>query len=254
MKNEPIIPEDGLVSTSHSTDAATINWFHSFQLPDGRSIEGVKSLDILLSEADIFFGDDLCGKTVLDVGAWDGFFSFEAERRGAARVLATDHFCWSGSGWGTRQGFDFIHHNLNSGVESLDVDVLALDPQVLGQFDLVLLLGVLYHVKDPYGCLEAAARMCADHLVIETVTALASETLPAMRLYKPGELGGDPTNFWAPNVPALELMLSNFGFTRIEVSPSPVSRSHPLNQGAGGFLRPKVKKDASHRTIIHAWR
>lgn len=253
MTSETLMSDDGMASTE-SADPATINWFHSFQLPDGRNIEGIKPLDILRSEADKFFPADLSGKTVLDIGAWDGFFSFEAERRNAARVLATDHFCWSGSGWGTRQGFDFIHRNLNSNVESVDVDVLALDPQVLGQFDVVLLLGVLYHVKDPYSCLEAAARMCADHLIIETVTALASETLPAMRLYKPGELGGDPTNFWAPNVPALELMLSNFGFTRIEAIPSPVSSSHPLNGYVGGFLRPKVKKEASHRTIIHAWR
>ncbi|HUT33828.1 MAG TPA: hypothetical protein VNE39_10125 [Planctomycetota bacterium] len=38
--------------------------------------------------------EDLTGKSVLDVGAWDGAFSFEAERRGAARVLATDRYAW----------------------------------------------------------------------------------------------------------------------------------------------------------------
>ncbi len=180
------------VSASHQLDSADIQWFHSFELPDGRKIDGIKNLDGQRAEADLFFTDDLSGKSVLDIGAWDGFFSFEAERRGADRVLATDHFCWSGPGWGTRNGFDYMHRTLGSRVESLDVDVLSLDAAALGQFDVVLFLGVLYHVKDPYSALEAAASMCSDHLVIETVTALPAETLPAMRLYTPGELGGTP--------------------------------------------------------------
>ena len=48
----------------------------------------------------------LDGRTVLDVGAWDGFYSFEMERRGAAKVLATDHFCWGGNGWASQDGFN----------------------------------------------------------------------------------------------------------------------------------------------------
>jgi tRNA (mo5U34)-methyltransferase len=237
-----------------AADGQDIRWFHSFELPGGRHIEGIKPLAIQRAEADLFFTESLSGKTVLDIGAWDGFFSFEAERRGAARVLATDHFCWSGPGWGTRDGFNFMHRQLDSQVESLDVDVLALDPAALGQFDIVLFLGVLYHVKDPYSCLEAAAGMCSNHLIVETVTALPLESLPAMRLYKPGELGGDPTNFWAPNVPALEVMLESFGFSNVKAMPSPVSLGHPLKQGRGLQLRSKGSQAATHRTIIHAWR
>lgn len=235
-------------------DPADIRWFHSFELPDGRAFEGIKPLTIQQAEAALFFAKGVEGKTVLDIGAWDGFFSFEAERRGAARVLATDHFCWSGPGWGTRSGFDYMHRTLQSRVESLDVDVLELDPTALGQFDVVMFLGVLYHVKDPYSCLEAAARMCSDHLIVETVTALPLETIPAMRLYKPGELGGDPTNFWAPNVPALRVMLDTFGFSKIEAVPSPVSHAHPLKQRRSLSLKSRGRKTATHRTIIHAWR
>jgi len=234
--------------------AADVRWFHSFDLPDGTRIEGIKPLNILKAEADLLFPESLVGKSVLDIGAWDGFFSYEAERRGAKRVLATDHFCWSGPGWGTRDGFDFIHSVLESHVESQDVDVVDLDPSLMGQFDMVLFLGVLYHVKDPYRCLEVAARMTSDHLVIETVTALAHEELPAMRLYKPGELGNDPTNFWAPNVPALEVMLRTFGFSRIEAIPSPVSPENPLKQSPRLGIRSKAQRSASYRTIIHARR
>lgn len=239
------------MSTKNS--ARDIVWFHSFEMPDGEQIDGIKALEVQRREAELYFAHGVQGKSVLDIGAWDGFFSFEAERRGAARVLATDHFCWSGPGWGTRDGFDFMHRTLGSRAESLDVDVLALDPAALGQFDIVLFLGVLYHVKDPYSCLEAAARMCSDHLIIETVTALPLEPLPAMRLYKPGELGNDPTNFWAPNVAALQVMLETFGFSKVEAIASPVSTSHPLNRSRG-LLRSRVSNNATYRTIIHAWR
>lgn len=235
-------------------DSTSVRWFHSFDLPGTHRIDGIKPLEILREEADLIFDADMAGKSVLDIGAWDGYFSFEAERRGAARVLATDHFCWSGPGWGTKDGFDFIHRTVESRVETLDVDVMDLSPASLGQFDIVLFLGVLYHVKDPYACLEAAARMCADHLIIETVTALPFESVPAMRLYKPGELGNDPTNFWAPNIPALEVMLDTFGFARIEAIPSPISRSHPLHKKGPSAFRRRGNNNATYRTIIHAYR
>lgn len=240
--------------TAELIDTTSVRWFHSFELPGSQRIDGIKSLNILRAEADLFFNEDVAGKSVLDIGAWDGYFSFEAERRGAARVLATDHFCWSGPGWGTKDGFDLIHRALESRVETLDVDVMGLSPASLGDFDIVLFLGVLYHVKDPYACLEAAARMCKNHLIIETVTALPLETIPAMRLYRPGELGDDPTNFWAPNISALEVMLDTFGFSKVEAIPSPVSQSHPLNKKSTPSFRRRVDNNGTYRTIIHAYR
>jgi tRNA (mo5U34)-methyltransferase len=235
------------------SEVSGVRWFHSFDL-NGIEVSGIKPLGILKAEADLIFRKSIADKNVLDIGAWDGFFSFEAERRGAGRVLATDHFCWSGPGWGSKDGFNCMHRLLNSNIESLDIDVTALDPSELGTFDVVLFLGVLYHVKDPYACLEAAARMCSDHLVIETVTALPHESLPAMRLYRPGELGDDPTNFWAPNVPALQTMLSSFGFSKVEALPSPVSTDHPLLKKPGRYGRKKINPNGNYRTIVHAWR
>src|SRR4029450_3181963 len=87
---------------------------------------------------------DLTGREVLDIGAWDGFFSFAAERRGAARVLATYSFPWGGRGWGTRAGFDLARAALGSHVEDAEVDVMDLDPAALGTFDVVLVLGGRY--------------------------------------------------------------------------------------------------------------
>ena len=84
---------------------AKIRWFHSIDLGSGIVTPGY---DPSTAERAKGYGipEDLRGKSVLDIGAWDGFFSFEAERRGASRVVAVDSYCWSGPGWGTKAGFE----------------------------------------------------------------------------------------------------------------------------------------------------
>jgi tRNA (mo5U34)-methyltransferase len=79
-----------------------IRWYHTIDLGDGVVTRGVDDTPLRLAR--IGLPDSLAGLSVLDIGAWDGFFSFEAERRGAARVLATDHYSWHGVGWGTGKG------------------------------------------------------------------------------------------------------------------------------------------------------
>ena len=226
-----------------------LRWFHSFQFPDGEQVAGIKPLTSLRQEADVILGGNLAGRRVLDIGAWDGFFSFEAERRGAAEVLATDHFCWSGEGWGDKRGFDHAHARFASRVRSVDLPVEAHRPEELGQFDTVLLLGVLYHVKDPYRTLEAAAAMSTDRLVIETVTALHHDPVPAMRLFSDLELDRDPTNFWAPNVLAIREMCARFGFSRFTVLPESLDHG-----GWKSVLRRFRRKDAYRRVVVHAQR
>ena len=81
-----------------------IKWFHSIDLGNGIITPGqVKTFQKVKT---IGIPENLEGKTVLDIGAWDGYFSFEAEKRGAKRVLATDSFIWSGEGWSSKKGFE----------------------------------------------------------------------------------------------------------------------------------------------------
>ena len=215
-----------------------IQWFHSFDFGDGRRANGVKSLERLQDEAELIFMEGIKGKTVLDIGAWDGYFSFEAERRGAARVLATDHFCWSGPGWGTKAGFDHAHKKLHSRVESRDVEVFALDPREFGVFDIVLFLGVLYHLKNPLGGLEQVFKMTGEMAIIETQTDELENPAPVMRFYLGRELANDPTNFWAPNLICLENMLREVGFKRFKYCETP-NANQPRGRG---------------RSIVHAWK
>jgi len=191
---------------------------------------------------------------VLDVGAWDGFFSFEAERRGAARVLATDDFSWSGGGWGTQDGFRLAHEALGSKVEDLRVDPLDLSVERVGTFDVVFLFGVLYHVRNPLLVLERVAPVCKDLLIVETyVDQRMGEDYPAMVFYPGSELSNDPTNWWGPNACCVEAMLHTVGFPNVETvwgaseKPSLTSRRHRL----GRMLRPGKK---GTRVTFHARR
>jgi tRNA (mo5U34)-methyltransferase len=198
----------------------------------------------------------LDGKTVLDVGAWDGFFSFEAERRGAARVLATDSFAWRGDGWGSKAGFDLAREALHSKVEDVTIDVLELSPDRIGVFDVVLCLGVLYHMRHPMLAMERVFSVTGDQLILETHVDLLTLPRPAIALYPHGELDGDPTSWCGPNPAAVEAMLEAVGFRRVKL----VSRYSLLRTVTGGVLT-RIRKGNQalvtlerSRMVFHAWR
>src|SRR5579862_4634511 len=89
-------------------------WWHSFDLPDGCRIDGVCSMEGLRRRIEVQpVAQDLRGARVLDIGAWDGWYSFEMERRGA-QVLAID--CWD------NPRFHQIHSVLKSHVEYRQMD------------------------------------------------------------------------------------------------------------------------------------
>ena len=195
--------------------AADIRWFHSIELAPGFKTPG---LDDTAQRVDILRLPDLRGKSVLDVGAWDGFFSFECERRGAERVLATDSFAWGGENWSDKRGFELAREALQSKVEDRHVDVLELSPEAVGgKFDVVLCLGVLYHMKHPLLMCERIFSVTGGMAVIETHVDMTWTRRPAAAFYPSHELGLDPTNWWGPNVPAVVGMLKAAGFSRVEV-------------------------------------
>ncbi|MCF3652127.1 DUF1698 domain-containing protein [Synoicihabitans lomoniglobus] len=198
-----------------------IRWFHRIDLGHGVITPGLDDTPTKLAR--IQLPPSLTGKSVLDVGAWDGFFSFEAERRGAKRVVAVDSYCWSGEGWADKSGFELAHAQLNSNVESVYAEVLDIEPELVGQHDIVLFLGVLYHLRHPLLALEKMAAVTRDCLILETKVDLLHLGPPAMAFYNGTELNRDPTNWWAPNLPGLLAMLRAVGFSRFEVVSKPKS-------------------------------
>jgi tRNA (mo5U34)-methyltransferase len=202
-------------------DVAAIRWYHRMDLGHGIVTPGWNDPAYTLRR--LHLPASLAGKTVLDVGAWDGFYSFEAERRGAARVVATDHFCWGHGGPGTRAGFDLAHRALGSRVEAMEVDVLDLGPERVGTFDVVLFLGVLYHMRHPLLALERVASVTRELLVVETLVDLLGTRRPRAAFYPGRELNGDPTNWWGPNPAAVVAMLASVGFGRVTTVARPPS-------------------------------
>ena len=172
---------------------------------------------------------DLKGKSVLDIGAWDGYYSFGCERLGADRVVASDKFVWSnnelsGCWWNNDQGFDFAHKYLNSNVEKLFASVEELNPEIHGKFDIVLMLGVIYHAKDPIGYLQKAFDMSKDLVIIETHADLMDLPFPAARYYLGSELNNDKTNYWGPNALAVRAMMQDIGYKDITEKILPTGR------------------------------
>jgi tRNA (mo5U34)-methyltransferase len=211
----------GSPTVAHSDEdlrrrAAEIAWFHTMDLGTGLRTSGIYDPSRTLRRLGL--PEQLAGQSVLDVGAWDGYYSFEMERRGA-EVLATDDYSWGGGGWGTKAGFDLAREVLGSSVRSLQIDPLDLSPEALGgRFDIVLMLGVLYHLRDPLLVLERVASVTGGLLVLETEVGMLLTRRPAAEFFPGTELNEDPTNWWAPNVAAMTGMLRAVGFRSIEVA------------------------------------
>jgi tRNA (mo5U34)-methyltransferase len=184
-----------------------LGWYHSIELPDGSVIPGLQTLDQLRERIARYpIPQDLRGKRVLDIGAWDGWFSFEMERRGAT-VVAVDS--------ARQETFFEARRLLNSKVEYIVEDVCHLSPRDIGTFDIVLFFGVLYHLKHPLLALERVCELtrdlaCVESLVIDDPPQPAA--IPLLEFYENTELGGQFDNWCGPNTACLLGFLRTAGF------------------------------------------
>lgn len=238
--------------------ARAIRWFHTMDLGQGVQTDGITDTRYRLNLIDM--PESLSGLTVLDVGAWDGFFSFEAERRGAKRVVASDHYSWHGVGWGTgngKAGFELAREALGSHVEDRDIDVMDLSPDTVGVFDVVLFLGVLYHLQDPLGALARVASVTGKLLILESAVDMVGLRRPAAAFYPGRELNNDPSNWWGPNHAAVVGMLRHCGFKTVDVRTPP--RSAPYRAARAIFHKIKGKNSLvgayrQDRGVFHAYK
>jgi tRNA (mo5U34)-methyltransferase len=169
---------------------------------------------------------DMRGKSLLDVGCNAGFYSFEAKRRGAARVLGVD-----GQRQHIRQAL-FVRKVLGLDVEFRRMNVYELDQRAIGEFDITLALGLIYHLKHLVLALENLYKVTRETLIIETAI-MPPERTPAsfthplgetqMRLHalalveNPQAAKEQVFNWFLPSVEALAALLRNTGFDSIEV-------------------------------------
>jgi tRNA (mo5U34)-methyltransferase len=218
-----------------------INWWHKIDLGNGIITPGRNDTAKLLDK--IHLPQSLHGLSVLDIGAWDGFFSYECERRGARRVVALDKPVWDCPGIGKR-GFELARRVLGSKVEDIELEVVDISPERVGTFDLVLFLGVLYHLRHPLLALERVASVTGKHLILETHVDMVEQDRPALAFYPGDECFNDESNWFGPNRAAVEAMLQVVGFRKVELMSSTPVRH--VVRGAGDSL--------SGRMVFHAWK
>ena len=226
-------------------------WYHSIELAPNVVTPGRIPLENLKRELRSLQLPDLRDKSVLDVGAYDGFFSFAVEKLGASRVVALDHYVWSADmasymrDWreskrlGTplpaphasrhwkpdelpgRKPFDLARRALKSTVEPVVGDFMSMNLERLGRFDVVLFLGVLYHMENPLQALQRLRSVTAPGglVVIETeaIKVLGLESRACCEFFPGQELNNDPTNWWAPNAAGIEGLCRGAGFDDVKV-------------------------------------
>ena len=158
-------------------EVGALNWFHRIPLREGLVTPGMDDTPEKIRLINL--PADFSGKSVLDIGSWDGAIAFECERRGAARVLATDYFCWRNV-QGSRT-FQLARRVLGSRVEDLEIAVEDISPERVGMFDVVLFLGVLYHAPDPLGYLRRVRSVCREYALIETLVDAQDYRVPCWR-------------------------------------------------------------------------
>lgn len=212
-----------------SLNIATVPaWYHQIELAPGVVTPGINHSAAALAALDL--PADLRGARVLDIGTRDGFFAFECERRGA-EVVAVDAAPIEQTGFAVAAGI------LGSRVRYQQRSIWTLSREADGAFDVVLCLGLLYHLRDPLAALDLVRTLCRGTLYLETavIDPASSATfnglgawttnvpdfdhIPLMQ-FLPGRVANDdPTNFWLPNAACLRAMLaeSNFSVSRLEV-------------------------------------
>ncbi|WP_051938913.1 methyltransferase domain-containing protein [Luteibacter sp. 9135] len=205
-------------------------WFHNLHLPDGRQTAPDHPLGDYPAYKWAALGPqlplDLQGKTVLDIGCNAGYFAIELARRGA-HVTAMDHdpHYLRQASWATAQ------FGLGDRLSLRQGDIYDLTAEG-SRYDIVLFLGVLYHLRYPLLGLDLAASVCRDTLVFQSL-ATGGPVGPADGEGDPGylgrerlredgwprmafiehELAGDPTNWWVPNPAALHAMVRSTGYS-----------------------------------------
>lgn len=207
--------------------AALGPWFHNLELPDGTwtapdhplgDFPGFKWRKLASA-----LPDDLTGWHALDIGCNAGYYAFELARRGAT-VTAIDvdsHYLrqarWVAQKYDLREAITF---------HQMQIYELA---QLEGRFDLILFLGVFYHLRYPLLALDIVAEKVDRLLAFQTLTtpengssspasdlsieqreALEEPGWPRMAFVE-GRMEGDPTNWWIPNSAAVESLLRSSG-------------------------------------------
>jgi tRNA (mo5U34)-methyltransferase len=206
-------------------------WYHRIPLPGGITTPGITPYD----PSPYRIPADLTGKRILDVGAWDGYWTFEALRRGAREAVAIDDFSdhlgrlkpEDRHAWKT---FDLCREALGYGEDRCtrrEISIYDLTEQAPGgRFDVAFFFGVLYHLRHPLLGLDRLSAVCNPGAQIFVESQICDDFSAYRGLghgypdqqrvcefYPTDELAGNSTNWWSPTLECLCGLLYAAGFT-----------------------------------------
>jgi tRNA (mo5U34)-methyltransferase len=238
--------------------AAFAPWFHNLHLPDGTETAPNHALGdfpaFKWARLAPYLPLDLQGWRALDLGCNAGFYSFELARRGA-QVVGVDldpHFLrqarWAAEKFGLQERVEFRQAQIYDLARWRET------------FDLVLFLGVFYHLRYPLLGLDLVAEKTQRLLVFQTLTIPGEDVAavpddqdfdrrepmlaggwPKMAFIEK-KLAGDPTNWWAPNHAGIEAMLRTAG---LDVSARPAHEIYLCTPRAAGHGYSRAELDAA---------
>jgi SAM-dependent methyltransferase len=206
-------------------------WYHVIEVAPGVTTPGFADVRALAARV---LPESLAGKRCLDVGTFDGFWSFEMERRGADEVIAIDLEKGSDADWppNTREeierevvkmgaewgaGFRIAKEIIGSKVQRVICSVYDLAPErVGGEFDFVLCGTLLQHLRDPVAALERirdTLKPRGDLLLIESYSAPLTKRYRGRPVaeFRPA-IPGSMFTWWVPNLAALHGCAAAAGF------------------------------------------
>jgi tRNA (mo5U34)-methyltransferase len=206
-------------------------WYHRIELP-GAVTPGTTPIHIESYQ----IPNDLTGKRVLDVGAWDGFWTFEAIKRGAAQAVAIDDFSdylgrlktTDRKVWETfdlcREALGYDHDRC----QRHELSVYDLTPERFGEFDIVFFFGTLYHLRHPMLALDRLSAVCKEEMYVES--AILDDFSPyrgglnkgypggqmVLEFYPDKQYGDNSTNWFVPTMHCLAHMVRVAGFSKVD--------------------------------------
>jgi tRNA (mo5U34)-methyltransferase len=202
-------------------------WYHKIELPYGLVTPGWAPINPSQYKIPM----DLTGRRVLDIGAWDGYWTFEALKRGAREVVAIDDFSdylgdlppEARQKWAT---FDLCREALGYSeaiCKRIELSIYDISKEELGLFDTVFFFGTIYHLRYPLLALDRIASVCTHEIYIES--AILDDYSPyrgglgqgysnqmVMEFYPGDQYGGNESNWWVPTLHCLLGMACAAGF------------------------------------------
>ena len=213
-------------------------WFHSIKLGSKVTTPGIyfqANWDRILKT----IPNDLSGKTVLDVGARTGGYAFECEKRGAKEILAIDNWQNQGPDGSRDKPFQICKEILDSKVEMMELDFFDIE-SLNRKFDIILFLGVIYHLMDPLLAIKKIYNVCNELAILEG--AILQSLNPIAYFLDPGEVGNDPSNKFLMSPTLIINYAKEIGFKEVQFldyigTPSAIKSSEKYSDGKEIFIR-----------------